>query len=99
MNLGSPEILLILLVVLLLFGGKRLPELARNIGKGLAEFRRAMQDVQREIQNPLNDIPPADKPPASPDRPPSGDAGPTSTANGQPTSQPRPPEPPPGSNS
>ncbi len=61
MNLGASEIFLILVVVLLLFGGKRLPELARSLGKGLAEFRRATQEVQREINAPLNE-PPAAKP-------------------------------------
>jgi sec-independent protein translocase protein TatA len=58
-NLGAPEILFILLIVLVLFGGKRLPELARSIGKGLAEFRRATQEVQREISAPLDDLPSA----------------------------------------
>jgi len=71
MNLGATEILLVLLVVLLLFGGKRLPELARAIGKGLAEFRRAAQEVQREIHAPLSDLT-ADKP-SSPDKPASTD--------------------------
>jgi sec-independent protein translocase protein TatA len=62
MNLGASEIFLILLVVLLLFGGKRLPELARSLGKGLAEFRRATQEVQREINAPLKEPPAAAKP-------------------------------------
>ena len=43
-NLGTGEILLILLVVLLLFGAKRLPELARGLGKGINEFRDAVDD-------------------------------------------------------
>ena len=55
MNIGTSEILLILVVVLLLFGGKRLPELARSIGKGLSEFRRAAQEIQHEINSPLQD--------------------------------------------
>jgi sec-independent protein translocase protein TatA len=70
MNFGATEILLVLLVVLLLFGGKRLPELARTIGRGLADFRRAAQDVQREISAPLSDTS-LDKP--LPDKPASSD--------------------------
>ena len=84
MNLGATEILLVLLVVLLLFGGKRLPELARAIGKGLAEFRRAAQEVQREIHAPLSDLT-ADKPP---DKPASTDREQTA-AHVHPAAQPR----------
>ena len=58
MNLGASEIVLILIVVLLLFGGKRLPELARSLGKGIGEFRRATQAVQREINAPMIEAPP-----------------------------------------
>lgn len=53
MSIGSTELLLILVVILLLFGGKRLPEIARNFGQGLAGFRRAIHDIQQDIQNPL----------------------------------------------
>lgn len=55
MNLGASEIFLVVLIVLLLFGGRRLPELARRIGKGLAEFRRATQQIQHEINQPLSE--------------------------------------------
>ena len=48
-NLGTGEILLILLVVLLLFGAKRLPELARGLGKGINEFRDAVDDSKKNI--------------------------------------------------
>ncbi|MCK4303239.1 MAG: twin-arginine translocase TatA/TatE family subunit [Candidatus Eisenbacteria sp.] len=48
-GIGTQEILVILLVMLLLFGGKRIPELARILGKGMGDFRRAARDVQREI--------------------------------------------------
>jgi sec-independent protein translocase protein TatA len=53
MNLSASEIILIVVVILLLFGGKRLPELARGIGRGMAEFRRATQDIRREIQSSI----------------------------------------------
>ncbi len=49
-NIGSKELLLILLVTLLLFGAKRIPEVARALGKGLAEFRDAMTGVERELR-------------------------------------------------
>jgi len=44
MNIGWPEILLVLLVVLLLFGAKRLPDLARSLGKSLREFKKGRED-------------------------------------------------------
>ncbi len=44
MNLGWQEILLIVLIILLLFGAKKIPELARSIGKGVREFRKAMKE-------------------------------------------------------
>ena len=48
-NLGFPEILLILLVVLLLFGAKRIPEIAGSMGKGIREFKRSINDATREV--------------------------------------------------
>jgi len=53
-SIGTPELLIIMLVILLLFGSKRLPELARGIGKGIRQFRKAMEDVKDEID--LSDI-------------------------------------------
>ena len=47
--LGGWELILILGALLLLFGGKRLPELARNLGKGLREFKSASKEIQDEI--------------------------------------------------
>jgi sec-independent protein translocase protein TatA len=54
------EIIIILCVVLLLFGGKRLPEFARNLGQGLKEFRRASQEIHAEIkeETPKDSEPP-----------------------------------------
>lgn len=48
--LGAWEIIVILLVVLLLFGGKKLPELARSLGEGIREFKKASQEISEEIQ-------------------------------------------------
>jgi len=52
-SLGFPEILLILVLALLIFGPKRLPEVGRTIGKGLSEFRRASSDLKRTVNAEL----------------------------------------------
>ncbi|NKB68048.1 MAG: twin-arginine translocase TatA/TatE family subunit [Candidatus Latescibacteria bacterium] len=48
-GMGHWELLVIFLVVLLIFGAKRIPEMAQGMGKGIKEFRKAMRDVQEEI--------------------------------------------------
>ena len=48
-NLGFGEIMLVLLVILLFFGAKRIPEIAGSFGKGIREFKRSMTDVERQI--------------------------------------------------
>ncbi len=48
--LGMPEILLIALFILLIFGGKKIPELMRGMGKGVSEFKKGMKDVENEIK-------------------------------------------------
>jgi len=50
MSLGWNEILLILLIVLLLFGGRKIPELMRGLGKGIREFNDAKTNVRKEIE-------------------------------------------------
>lgn len=57
--LGGWELLLILALIMLLFGGKRLPELARNLGHGLREFKRATSEVQQDV---ILEEKPQDKP-------------------------------------
>lgn len=64
--LGWPEIIGILLVLLLLFGAKKLPELARGLGKGINEFKRATRDVQDELQRAVEEEPPPPSRPAPP---------------------------------
>ena len=54
-NLGFPEILLILVVVLLLFGAKRLPEIGASFGKGIREFKRSMTEASEAINAPPPD--------------------------------------------
>ena len=57
MSLGWNEILLILLVVLLLFGGKKIPELMRGMGKGIREFQDAKNNVRKEIEEGIAENP------------------------------------------
>lgn len=61
-NLGWGEIVLILVVVLLLFGAKKLPELARGLGQGIKEFKKATKDVQDDLQRAMDEEPPRDPP-------------------------------------
>lgn len=60
-GMGPMEMFLALVVVLLLFGAKRIPEIAGSFGKGIREFKKNMNDVQREIQEPSRSesLPPA----------------------------------------
>ena len=51
-NLGAPEILVIGLVVLVLFGAKKIPDFMAGLGKGVREFRKAARDIQDEIEKP-----------------------------------------------
>ena len=51
-NLGVWEILMILVVVMLLFGAKRLPEMGSSIGKGIREFKRSLSDTQDAVMKP-----------------------------------------------
>ena len=56
LNLGTPEIMMIMFAALLLFGGKRIPELARGLGKGIREFKDASDDVKREIHRNITNV-------------------------------------------
>ena len=56
MNLGPWEIGLILLFVIILFGGKKLPELARGLGLGLKEFKKATREIKDEVQNSADEV-------------------------------------------
>ncbi len=56
LNMGGGEIMLIGIAVLLLFGGKKLPELARGLGKGIREFKDASEGVKREIHRNINSV-------------------------------------------
>jgi sec-independent protein translocase protein TatA len=53
---GGPEVLLVLFVILLLFGAKKLPELSRSLGKSLGEFKKGKEDLEREIREAKEDV-------------------------------------------
>ncbi len=55
MNLGMPEIIVISIAVLILFGAKKIPEFAQGVGKGIREFKKAMRDTEDEIKKGLNE--------------------------------------------
>ncbi len=48
-NIGGPEIIIIALIILLLFGGKKIPELMRGLGKGVSQFKKGINDIEQEI--------------------------------------------------
>ena len=53
-GIGSGEIIIIALVVLLLFGGRKIPELMRGIGKGIRSLKNGMNEVKKEIEKPVD---------------------------------------------
>ena len=55
-NIGATEIILILLVVLIFFGARKIPELAQGLGKGLREFRKAARDIQEDVERETKHI-------------------------------------------
>ena len=56
MSLGPWEIALVILVIIILFGGKKLPELARGLGLGLREFKKAKQDIENEVKSVADEV-------------------------------------------
>ena len=58
-NLGAGESIVLALIVLLLFGGKKIPELMKGIGKGVRSFKEGMNNIEKDIENPDPD--PKDK--------------------------------------
>ncbi len=70
-SIGGPELVLIFVVALLIFGPRKLPELGRAIGRGLAEFRKASTDLRQTLESEIaRSEPPADR--ASASTPPAG---------------------------
>ena len=55
--IGGQEIILILIIVLVLFGGKKIPELMRGLGKGVNEFKKAKNEIMDDLGDPMKDTP------------------------------------------
>ena len=56
LNFGTGEIILIVAVILLLFGGRKIPELMRGLGKGVKSFKQGMNEVEDELKKPIEDL-------------------------------------------
>jgi sec-independent protein translocase protein TatA len=56
-GLGGQELILILLIILLLFGAKKLPELAKGLGRGMKEFKKAQTEIEDEFNKAVEDTP------------------------------------------
>lgn len=54
-NFGTGEIIIIVFVILLLFGGKKIPELMKGIGKGVRSFKKGMNEIEDEINKPVEE--------------------------------------------
>jgi len=67
-NINGPEILLIFLIVLLLFGAKRLPELFRSFGKSIREFKKATSEIEDNVRTAMEEEPEVEKPTPAPKR-------------------------------
>lgn len=65
--LGWPEIMGILVIVLVLFGAKKVPELMKGLGSGIKEFKKATRDVQDEVQRAIDEEPPTKPTPSKPE--------------------------------
>lgn len=65
-NLGGPQLFVIFVLSLMLFGGKKLPELARGVGKAVREFKRAASGVENEFRRAMDTDPPPPRPSARP---------------------------------
>ncbi len=76
-GIGLPELVIILIVALIVFGPRKLPDLAKSLGKGLAEFKKASDELKTSIESdlkvdlneepyPPSEVPPQAEPPASP---------------------------------
>ena len=56
MSLGPWEILLVILAIILIFGGKKIPELARGLGQGFKEFKKAKQEIKAEVKSAAEEV-------------------------------------------
>ena len=75
-DIGGPELLLVMFLILLLFGGEKLPQLARGLGKSVREFKKVTSEAQNEIKRAIDDAPEPTVPKAPTPPAPSGPAEP-----------------------
>lgn len=91
--LGWPEIVGILVIVLILFGAKRVPELMRGLGTGIKEFKKASREVQDELQRSIEEDPAHNNPPrqqtSAPAQQASSATAPATPGESSPASEPR----------
>jgi len=80
-GIGGPELLIILVIILLLFGAKKLPELAKGLGKSMKEFKKAAQEVQDDFHEAMDSVEPEKKAPAKPPVPPAAKEVPEKSDN------------------
>ncbi|MCB0720685.1 MAG: twin-arginine translocase TatA/TatE family subunit [Ignavibacteriae bacterium] len=65
-GLGTPEIVLIAIVILVLFGAKKIPELMQGLGKGVKEFKKATSEIEKDIKSSTEDKNPTEQNPTTP---------------------------------
>lgn len=83
-SIGAPELLVILVLALIIFGPRRLPEIGKTVGKGLREFRKAASEIRSEIEQEVDQEPPATPRPRTSratDKPGGDGGGPESTGD------------------
>jgi sec-independent protein translocase protein TatA len=56
-GLGGPEVLVVLVVILIFFGGEKMPEFARGLGKAMREFKKAASEVEHEFKRAIDEVP------------------------------------------
>ena len=56
MSVGPWQVIIIILAIIILFGGKKLPELFRGLGQGLKEFKKATREIKDEVQNTADEV-------------------------------------------
>ncbi len=69
LGLSGGELVLVMVVILVLFGAKKIPEFAKGLGKGINEFKKASSEVTNEIQHAMDTPPPAPAKPVAPAAP------------------------------
>jgi sec-independent protein translocase protein TatA len=91
LDVGGTELMMIMLVILLLFGSKRMPDLARGIGKTIREFRKATSGLEEELRRAI-ETPPSPPQPRKPAAPPGMPPSPIIVPQHPPVETPRPPD-------